>query len=88
MSALIPIDPERVQPEQQANWSIVYHYTRSDGRVIDLPASDVFHLRGLSYDGILGLSRTKLAREAIGLALQAETAAARLFSNGMMVGVR
>ncbi len=83
---LVPMEPTRVTPEMDDAWSLTYKYTRKDGGVIVLPASDVFHLRDLTEDGIVGLSRVKLARDAIGIALQAERAAARLFKNGVMAG--
>ena len=41
----------------------------------------IFHLRGLSSDGIKGLSPIQLAREAIGLGMSAEEYASRFFSN-------
>lgn len=83
---LVPIDPGQIEPLQNDDWSVVYRYTRKDGGTLDLPASEVFHICDLSEDGIKGLSRVKLAKEAIGIALQAERAAARLFKNGVMAG--
>lgn len=83
---LIPLETKRVTPELGADWQITYHYEKPDGSKVALPASEVLHLRDLSDDGIVGLSRVKLAREAIGIALQAEKAAARLFKNGVMAG--
>lgn len=83
---LIPMDHASVAAELDDNWNMVYTFTRKNGSPLTLPASEVFHLRDLSEDGIVGLSRVKLAREAIGIALQAERAAARLFKNGVMAG--
>lgn len=83
---LIPLDQGSVTAELDDNWNMVYTFTRKNGSPLTLPASEVFHLRDLSDDGIVGLSRVKLAREAIGIALQAERAAARLFKNGVMAG--
>jgi HK97 family phage portal protein len=83
---LIPMESKLVTPELGADWQMTYKYDRPDGGQIILPASEVLHLRDLSEDGIKGLSRVKLAREAIGIALQAEKAAARLFKNGVMAG--
>lgn len=83
---LVPLDSQRVEPILQDDFTMVYRYTKPNGGTTDLRAEDVFHLRDLSEDGVLGMSRVKLAREAIGLAMQAENAAARLFKNGMMVG--
>lgn len=83
---LIPIDPTLITPRLDDKWNMHYHYARKDGSSVKLAAADIFHLRDLSDDGIVGLSRVKLAREAIGIALQAEKAAARLFKNGVMAG--
>lgn len=84
---LVPLATEKVRPKQRADWSLEYEYQRPDGGKITLAQQDVFHLRfGLSEDGISGLSLVKQAAEAIGLALQTERAAARLFKNGMLVG--
>lgn len=83
---LVPMHPNKVKPIQNDDWSMTYRFTRQDGGIIDLPGSDVLHLRDISEDGVVGMSRVKLAREAIGIALQAERAAARLFKNGVMAG--
>lgn len=83
---LVPIDPGMVEPIQNDDWSVIYRITRKNGGTLDLPATDIFHLCDLSEDGLKGLSRVKLAKEAIGIALQAERAAAKLFKNGVMAG--
>lgn len=84
---LVPLKTEKVTPRQLSDWSLQYEYQRPDGSKTILQQSDVFHLRyGLSEDGISGLSLVHQAAEAIGLALQTERAAARLFRQGMLVG--
>ncbi|ETX26560.1 phage portal protein [Roseivivax isoporae] len=84
---LIPLDPARMRITQLPDWTLRYTFTRTDGGTVDLPQREVLHLRnGLSEDGIRGLSAVRQAAEAIGLARQAERAAARLFRNGMIVG--
>ncbi|WP_236759541.1 phage portal protein [Agrobacterium tumefaciens] len=84
---LVPLASDRVTPRQKNDWSLEYVYNRPSGGQLVLPQTDMFHLRyGLSEDGIRGLSLVKQAAEAIGLALQTERAAARLFRNGMLVG--
>ncbi|MFH5927071.1 phage portal protein [Roseomonas xinghualingensis] len=83
---LIPLDSNRVCWRQNDDWSITYTYQRPKGGSIDYQQADILHLRGLTRNGIAGVSRAKVAREAIGLALQAEKAAARLFRNGLLAG--
>lgn len=86
VSRLIPLDPERVTPIQNADWSVSYRYQPKAGGHKLYAGDEIFHLRGVSIDGINGISLVKQARDAIGIALSAELAAARIFKNGSMVG--
>lgn len=80
----IPLDPHRVRVEQLPDYSVLYHYSRPSGGVAVFTPQEILHLRGPSVDGLNGLSRTRYAREALGLALKAEQAAANLFKNGQI----
>lgn len=86
VSRLIPLDPERITPIQNADWSVSYRYQPKAGGQKLYSGDEIFHLRGISIDGINGISLVKQARDAIGIALSAELAAARIFKNGSMVG--
>ena len=86
ITALLPLDPKAVSIKQAADGTVTYRVGGKDGRQTVLPAEEVLHLRGLSLDGLSGLSLVKQAAEAIGLAQRAHEAAARLFKNGMMIG--
>lgn len=83
---LIPMHPARVEVKQADDWRVRYVWHRENGGTRTFEANDVFHLRGPSLDGLRGLSTVRQAAEAIGLSLQAEKAAARLFRNGMLIG--
>ena len=48
--------------------------------------NQVFHLRGLSFDGVKGISPIAQAREAVGLALATEEYGAKFFGNGARPG--
>jgi HK97 family phage portal protein len=82
---LVPMDPRRTTPRQLSSGDIVYRHQPANGVGYDLAARDVFHLRGVSLDGIVGLSLVTQAAEAIGLALAAELAASKLFKNGSLI---
>jgi HK97 family phage portal protein len=84
--ALHPLHPSCVVVQQNDDLSVIYKITLKSGKYVELPQSEVFHLRDMSDDGVCGLSRVKQAREAIGLAMQTEKATSRLFKNGTMVG--
>ncbi len=83
---LVQMDSTKVKPKLMPDFTVRYEFATPDGRMVELMARDVLHLSDLSEDGLIGLSRVKKAKEAIGLALQAEKAAARLFKNGVMAG--
>jgi HK97 family phage portal protein len=83
---LWPIHPDRIQPRQLSDMSVVYDYTSPAGRKQTLTQADVFHLRGLSLDGVVGLGVLAFARQTMGLALQQQTTAAHLFKQGVMAG--
>lgn len=86
---LVPLAFDRMEVGQLADWSLSYRYKRDGREAATLSQADVFHLRGgLSENGINGLSTVRQAAEAIALAVQTETAAARLFRNGTIAGGR
>lgn len=83
---LVPLHPDRVtvlrEPEgpQGRPGRILYQVRREDGTAFTLLPDEVFHVRGLSSDGVTGLSIVGLARETIGLAMAVESYGARFFS--------
>ncbi|TWF53255.1 phage portal protein [Neorhizobium alkalisoli] len=83
--SLLPLDPRGMTVKLNDSAELEYVYSR-DGRTQRFKAADIFHLRGMSLDGISGFSLVKQAKESIGLALSAELAAGRLYRNGTMVG--
>lgn len=82
---LVPLDSDRMDIVQRADFSVKYVYRRKSGGTIELDPTEVLHLRGITFDGINGVSRVEQAAEAIGLALQAERATARLYMRGSFV---
>lgn len=79
---LIPLDPDRVSIEIVEDAQVRYTYTRKSGGKITLRRDEVFHLRGLTFDGINGISRVRKSAKAIAIAIAAERATAALFRNG------
>lgn len=86
---LLPIHPDRVKAKISDDWSVTYEVRTGGGRGGWEPfgPADILHLRGLATDGLIGLSPATMAREAIGLAMAAESHGARFFSNGAKPGL-
>lgn len=82
---LIPLNPDRVEVRQTDDLALEYIYTRQDGRRIRLRQDEVFHLVGLTLDGVHGVSAIAYARETIGLSLAMEDHGATTFRNGARV---
>jgi HK97 family phage portal protein len=85
---MIPLDSRKVKPVLNDDFTVRYEYQSPNGGLVVLAARDVFHLADLADDehGLIGMSRVEKARESVGLALQAQKAAARIFKNGVMAG--
>ncbi|WP_052689683.1 phage portal protein [Xanthomonas albilineans] len=80
---LIPIHPDRVSLVLSNTQADEYSYRMIDrfGNQTILPRGAVWHLRGLSSDGMIGLSPIEMARESVGLALTAQEYGSRFFAN-------
>ena len=83
---LLPLNPGSVVPKLRDDWTLWYDVTFANGTRDVLPASQIFHVRGLSLDGIRGLSALEYARETLGLGIAAERHGAKLFVNGANPG--
>lgn len=53
---------------------------------IMVPDYDIVHVRGMTFDGIVGLSPLAQLREAIGIAIAGEEMSAKLMANGAQPG--
>tara|TARA_R110000850_G_scaffold9279_6_gene34382 strand:+ start:237 stop:1454 length:1218 start_codon:yes stop_codon:yes gene_type:complete len=82
VSELLPLDPGSVEPKLDANWNPVYRVTFRDGTSDVLTQDEVWHVRLMTLDGLVGLNPVAYAREAIALGLDTEEHGARLFRNG------
>ena len=83
---LLPYDPGSVTVTRNPDLSLSYRLTLSDRRQVEVPAVNIWHIRGPSWNGYLGLEVVHLARNAIGLALATEEFGSSLFANGARPG--
>ena len=81
IAELMPIHPDRVRMELLRSGEFRYRVTNRFGDETVLPRGDVWHLRGLSSDGLIGMSPIELARESLGMALAAQDYGSRFFAN-------
>lgn len=79
---LLPLDPGSVRPELDNRWNPVYRVTFPNGSTDILGQDQIWHIRGMTLDGLVGLNPVAYAREAIALGLDTEEHGSQLFRNG------
>jgi HK97 family phage portal protein len=92
--ALIPVNPDQVGIYEAPGGELFYRVTRDNQHEIAMLASlplmisseNVLHLRGMSLNGLLGVQRISMARDAIGLSRALEEFSSKLFANGARPG--
>lgn len=91
--ALYPLMPNRMSVDRDSSGSLYYTYTRysdeaptTKGMTVTLRPSDVFHIPGLGFDGLVGYSPIAMAKNAIGMAIACEEYGAKFFANGAAPG--
>lgn len=80
---LIPFEPGCITVKRADDYTLTYEVRGKNGETKQFPARSIWHVRGPSWNGWIGLESVALAREAIGLAMAAEEQQARLQKNGV-----
>jgi HK97 family phage portal protein len=81
IAQLIPRHPDRIVVDMLDNGSWRYIYTAPNGSKTIFRRDQIWHIRGLSGDGIVGMSPIELARESIAAGLSAQEYGNRFFAN-------
>lgn len=82
VTALTPLPPHLVQVTRNRRNERVYLYN-DRGKTEELPGDKVFHLRGLTLGGDVGLSAIEYGRRTLGGAMAANKTAADTFRSGL-----
>lgn len=87
--ALYPLMPNRMTVDRDEKGQLYYEYQTSTdearttkGGTVRLKPSDVLHVPGLGFDGLVGYSPIAMAKNAIGLAIAAEEYGSKFYANG------
>ena len=87
ISEIVPLHPSRVKTEQLENNRLRYTYREASGSSTVYTQDAILAVRGMSDDGVNGMSTIELARDAIGLARACEIHGATFFGSGARPGV-
>ena len=82
---LWPLRPDRVTVAR-VNGELLYSVMMPDETYKTLTSDYILHIRGLSYDGVVGMSPIELARQSVALTQAAEEFGARFFGNDARPG--
>lgn len=87
--ALYPLMPNKMTVSRDEDGQLYYTYQKSQdelpkdgGYTVTLHSSDVLHIPGLGFDGLVGYSPIAMAKNAIGLAIATEEYGSKFFANG------
>ena len=87
--ALYPLMPNKISVDRDENGRLYYTYYRGPDETIKnkefavtLQPSDVLHIPGLGFDGLVGYSPIAMAKNAIGLGIAAEEYGSKFYANG------
>jgi HK97 family phage portal protein len=87
--ALYPLMPNKMSVDRDEKGQLYYTYQRSneeaptmEGASVKLKPTDVLHIPGLGFDGLVGYSPIAMAKNAIGMAIACEEFGAKFFANG------
>ena len=91
--ALYPLMPNKMRVDRDERGQLYYEYQHSSdeadtlkGTCVKLHPSDVLHIPGLGFDGLVGYSPIAMAKNAIGMAIACEEYGAKFFANGAAPG--
>ena len=87
--ALYPLMPNKMTVSRDEDGQLYYTYQKSQdelpkdgGYTVTLHPTDVLHIPGLGFDGLVGYSPIAMAKNAIGLAIATEEYGSKFFANG------
>lgn len=83
ITGLLPIHPTKVR--ERKDWNDPYVVQAKGGGTRTIQTTDMLHIYGDSDDGLNGISLVDEAADSLGISLQADKAAARLFRTGALI---
>ena len=81
--ALWPIHASRVTVRRSDSDRLYYEVRDAGGVRVDVPPDDMYHVKGVTIDGVIGLNTVDAGREAIALGIAAERFGAAFYGNAL-----
>lgn len=84
--ALYPLRPDRTRVYRRRLGELYYKVTSDTCETVTYEADEILHIRGLSFDGIIGYATAQKAKESWGIMAAAEKFVGSFFGKGSTVG--
>lgn len=84
VAEMVLLDPCRMEVQHPNEFEApLYKYTLKDGKVLLFDAKTIWHIRGPSWTGFVGMDILQMAREALGLSIATEETHSKLHAKGV-----
>lgn len=83
---LIPLDPQRMEIEQLSTGELRYHFRTKKGVKVIYDQEQMFHVRGLPFNGIQGISPLQSLQRVIGYQMETLRYGSSFFKNNAQPG--
>ena len=80
--SIYPLLSSNMTVDRDDSGALTYKYQMADENTITLSPSEVLHIPGMGFDGIMGYSPIALMKTTLGLTLAAEEYGSKVFGNG------
>ena len=80
--SIYPLLSSNMTVDRDDSGALTYKYKIEDENTITLSPSEVLHIPGMGFDGIMGYSPIALMKTTLGLTLAAEEYGSKVFGNG------
>lgn len=86
ITELLPLHPDKMSVEMLTGGNYRYKYLTDQGDTVYYKRGEIWHLRGMSSDGILGISPLEACRGAVAEGLAMQSYSNRFFENDAKPG--
>jgi HK97 family phage portal protein len=83
---LWPLRPDSIEIQRAPDGTLVYAYATENGSKTYFPKSEIFHIRGISSDGLMGYSPVATARRSFESANERSQYQSAFYANGARPG--
>jgi len=82
---LLPLDPDCTWPVRVNGQ--MWYVNQSQGKMVKIPACNILHIKGISWDGLSGMGWREIGKETLGLGIASRKFSSRFYKRGAVPSV-